>query len=134
MAIPATTLNDLQNDTGIGIDESVFSDAELDRIWTRVAGAANDAQRYDAALGLIYRQLLANAVKLADYTQNASQEKRSQIPKNLKMMYDLYRPALDAALGRSKQMARATLKPRKHQERTRPRPDANSIEHMDDSL
>lgn len=66
-------LADFQSDIGITDDETVFTDVELNRHFTRAEGDYNRAVVY------ALRQFLANAVKFADYVQNASQEKQSQI-------------------------------------------------------
>lgn len=75
---------DLQADLGISGDESVFTNTELDRLYTR---AASD---YTATIVLALRQLLANASRLADYTAGQTSEKVSQIRDGLKDMLAYY--------------------------------------------
>jgi hypothetical protein len=120
MSITAQQLADLQADSAIGTDESIFTDAELSRIWDRVSGAGSDTIQHEAALALIFRQLLADANKFHDYKAGASEEKLSQIRANLKDQYEMYAPSLETALSRSTQMSTGVLTPKPHQERTDP--------------
>lgn len=76
--------SDLQGDLGITADESVFTDTELDRLYTR---ANSD---YNGTIVLALRQLLANTAKMADYTAGQSSEKISQIHGNLSKMLAYY--------------------------------------------
>lgn len=78
--LSAAQLADFQGDIGIGSDEAVFTDAELNRLYTR---ADSD---YNKAVVLAIRQMLASAVKLNDYRIAQSSESRSQIYKQLKDM------------------------------------------------
>lgn len=129
MSITAQQLADLQADSAIGTDESIFTDAEISRIWDRVAGAGSDTIQHEAALALIFRQLLADANKFHDYKAGASEEKLSQIRANLKDQYEMYAPSLETALSRSTQMATGVLTTKPHQERTDPldRPNNRSF-------
>lgn len=111
---------DLQDDTAIGSDQAVFTDLELERIWTRVIGAPDEVLRHEAALALIFRQLLADANKLHNYKAGATAHELKVIRANLKEMYDLYEPALQAALSRKTQIARNTLRSQPHQTRRLP--------------
>lgn len=76
--LDATVLADLQGDIGISDDESVFSDDEIERLYTRSDSNA------DLAVYFAFRQLLANANKFYDYSAGMTSEKRSQIRTNLK--------------------------------------------------
>lgn len=80
MSLTSDQLSDMQADLGIGSDESVFTDAELNRLYTR---ADSD---YSTAVVLAIRQLTMNAAKLNDYTAGQTSESKSQIFKNLKEM------------------------------------------------
>jgi hypothetical protein len=80
MALTTDQLTDMQADLGIGSDEGVFTDAELNRLYAR----ANDD--YSSAVVLAIRQLTMNAAKLNDYTAGQTSESKSQIFKNLKEM------------------------------------------------
>ena len=126
MSITAQQLSDLQEDSAIGTDESVFTDDQIERIWDRVAGADTETLQHEAALALIFRQLLADASKLHDYKAGASSEELSQIYDHLKAQYAMYKPSLDAALSRSTEMATGVLTPKPHQERTDPTDKARS--------
>lgn len=70
----------MQADLGISADGSVFTDAELNRLYTR----ADDD--YAGAVVLAIRQLTMNAAKLNDYTAGETSEKKSQVFQNLKTM------------------------------------------------
>lgn len=67
----------LQRKLGIGDDEAVFTDDDLDRLYTE----ANE----DFALAVVggIEELLGNAVKFSDYTSGLSQEKKSQVTDHL---------------------------------------------------
>lgn len=133
MSISVQQLADLQADAGLDDSESVFTDAELSRIWDRVAGAANATLQHEAALALIYRQLLADANKFHDWKAGASEEKLSQIRANLKDEYERYKPSLDNALSRSTEFSMNVLKPQDNQQRTVPLNDSNNRWFRDDS-
>lgn len=132
MTITQTQINDLRLDAGLPADtETVFDNDEMDRIWTRVSGASSDAKRHEAALGLMYRQLLSNAAKLNDYRIATSSENKSQIFKNIKTLYDMYRPSLEEALDVAvDQIAFGSMRPLVR-DRDRPR---GSEEGWDDSI
>lgn len=110
MAITAQELADIRADIG---DESgtIWTDADISRIWERVSGAANTNQRHEAALALLVRQLLGNAVMLRDYTAGATSEKMQQVFSNLQKLYAMYAPSLESALGTDRrQVARMWVK------------------------
>lgn len=73
--MPLTTeeLLDLRADLGDNGTARAFTDDELERLFVR----ANE--RYAVAMVLALNQLLASAAKLNDYTQNETQEKKSQV-------------------------------------------------------
>jgi DNA replication protein DnaD len=75
--LTSSQLVDLQADLGITDDESVFTDVELNRLYTR---ADSD---YATTVAYSFRQLWANAAKFANYTQNQSSEQKRQIFENL---------------------------------------------------
>lgn len=109
MALTEQQISDLRTD--IADVNSAFSEAALNRIWDRVAGARDDNARHEAALGLMARQLLANANLLHDYTAGQSSEKLSQVRAHLKDQYEMYRPALEAALNQKKQFVIGSIAP-----------------------
>lgn len=55
--LDTATRGDLQGDLGIGTDEEVFTDAELDRHWTRTS------QDYEQTVVYAMRQILTNGRK-----------------------------------------------------------------------
>jgi len=77
-------LGDMQGDLGISDDESVFTDDELNRLFTRADG--------DYDLGMVYAldQLLMDAAKLNDYMAGSSSEKKSQVFAQLEKMRKLW--------------------------------------------
>jgi len=83
-SLSSDQLTDLQADIGITTDESVFTDAELNRLYTR---ADSD---YNTAVYLALRQLMANAVKFHDYTAGQTSVKKSQIFDHLKEQVDFW--------------------------------------------
>lgn len=76
-------LTDVQGDLGISDDEGVFTDTELNRLYTRAGGD------YEKTVAFAYRQLWANALKFTRYTQGRSSEDKTAIRDALKdaMMY-----------------------------------------------
>lgn len=84
MALSADQLSDLQADLSISGDESVFTDAELNRLFTRAS------EDYDATLVLAWRQLLASANRFNDYTAGQTSEKKSQVRAHIKDMLTYY--------------------------------------------
>ena len=72
---------DLRADLGIQ-DETVFTDAELDRLYERAGGD------YDRVVYLARRQLLANAAKFMDYTAGQTKVQRSQVFEHLSRLVD----------------------------------------------
>ena len=90
MALTAAQLTDLQRDIGIGSDEAIFTNDELERLFTR---ASSD---YAMTVAYALRQLLVNAAKRNDYVRytgggrTATRESKSQIFAHLRQMYDLW--------------------------------------------
>jgi hypothetical protein len=118
MALTITQLDDLRAD--LGVDSTVFTDAELNRLWERTSGAANTAIRYEATLGLAARQLMMSATRLHDYTAGQTSEKLSQVFDHLRKIYELYRPSIEAATGSNRQVAIASYRPVPRQDRDLP--------------
>ena len=85
MALTATQRTDMQSDLGITSDEAVFTNDELDRLYTR---AGSD---YNSAIYLAWRQLMADAAKFNDYTVGQTQEKKSQLFDHVKAMVDYWK-------------------------------------------
>jgi len=85
MALTATQRADFQGDLGIGSDEAVFTNDELDRLYAR---ASSD---YNGAVYLAWRQLMADAAKFNDYTAGQTQERKSQIYDHIKDMVSFWK-------------------------------------------
>ncbi len=75
----------MQADLGISDDETVFTNTELDRLYTRA-----DAD-YNTAVYLATRQLLANAVKFHDYTAGMTKVQKSQVYDHLKEQVEFWK-------------------------------------------
>lgn len=80
MALTSDQLSDLQGDLGIGADEAVFTDAELERLFARAG------EDYATAVYYAWRQLLAASTKYIDYRVAQTDEKRSQAYTHIKEM------------------------------------------------
>lgn len=118
MALTAQQLNDLRAD--LGVDSTIFSDSELERLWDRVSGASSDTQRHEATLALMARQLWTSSAKLHDYTAGESDEKLSQVVTNLQKIYAAFKPALDAALNQRQQFVIGAVRAVPNQNRVQP--------------
>ena len=90
MALTAAQLTDLQRDIGIGSDEAIFTDDELERLFARADSG------YAMTVAYALRQLLVNAARLNDYVRYtgsggaATRESKSQVFAHLRQMYDLW--------------------------------------------
>lgn len=71
LVLTSDQLTDMQGDIGINNTETVFTDAELNRLYNRAGG--------DYKLGVIlaFDQLLASAAKWTNYTEGQTSEDRS---------------------------------------------------------
>jgi hypothetical protein len=85
MALSAEQLADIQGDLGITTDQAVFTDAELDRLYTR---ASSD---YNTAVYLGYRQILADAAKLFNYSAGHTRVERAKTFDHVKAMVDFWK-------------------------------------------
>lgn len=84
MALTPDQLTDLQADLSIDATESVFSNAELERLFVRAG------EDYDRTLVLAWRQLLASAARFNDYTAGQTSEKKSQVRDHIKDTLEYY--------------------------------------------
>jgi len=84
VALSETQLTDIQADLGIGSDEAVFTDAELNRLYARADSG------YELAVAMAVRQLMINAARFNDYTAGHNQESKSQVFAQLKEMYEFW--------------------------------------------
>ncbi len=80
MALTADQLSDLQADLGIDDSETVFTDAELERLFQRAG------EVYETAVYKAWCQLLAASAKYIDYRVAQTEEKRSQAYAHIKEM------------------------------------------------
>jgi hypothetical protein len=71
---------DMQGDLGISDDENVFTNEELNRLYTRADS------NYALAVYYGYRQLLADAAKLHNYSLAQTRVERSQVFDHVKAM------------------------------------------------
>jgi hypothetical protein len=123
----ATQLTDFRAD--IADTNSAFTDAELQRLWTRCDGASTDYQRFEASKGLAIRQLLHDAAKFNDYAAGETEEKKAVIFDHYKKLYDgYYAPIVDALFGNKKQFVWAQMRAHPHQTRTEPTDDNGTTE------
>jgi hypothetical protein len=83
--LTSTQRADMQADLGISSDEAVFTNDELDRLYTRA-----DAD-YDEAVYLAIRQLLMQASKFHSYTAGQTKVEKQQVFDNLKAMLELWK-------------------------------------------
>jgi len=84
MALSADQLLDMQTDLAIGTNEDVFSDTELNRLYTR---ASSD---YNLAVYYAVRQLYTQASKFHDYRVANSEFELSQVVKNVEKLLDFW--------------------------------------------
>ena len=82
-------IDDLRNDLGDIKNPPAFPDDELQRLYTRAT------EGYTATVLLGLDQLIANTARFADYTQNDSEEKKSQIFANLLKVRAIWQKRLD---------------------------------------
>lgn len=111
MSLTTVQKADARADLG-GASIDVFTDDELDRNYDRVSGAENDSQRWNAFLGLCWRQLLASSVKLRTYVSGQTEEKLENVFGHIQDMYDMYKDDLEAALNtKTGAMAIVSIRP-----------------------
>lgn len=84
MALTSDQLSDLQGDLAISDDESVFTDAQLERLYVRAG------EDYNTAVYMALRQLLVASTKWIDYQVAQTKESRSQVFDHLKKMVDFW--------------------------------------------
>lgn len=120
MPLTAQQISDLRADIGDTGTPAVFDEDGLNRLYDRVSGAKDEAQRHEATLGLMARQLMTSAAKLHDYAAGQSREDLSQVFEHLRQVYELYRPAVQAALNHAPQLGIATLRPMQNLDREEP--------------
>jgi len=92
--------------------ETAWDDAELNDSYDEAGGSWN------LTIALLFEELRNNAVKFADYKQNESEEKRSQIFANLEKTARYYRSIVD---DNATQVQIVALKQRPPHNKTKPR-------------
>lgn len=118
MSLTAQQISDLQAD--LGAISGDYTPDQLQRNWARMANAADTQARYDATLGLCFRQAKAKYLLVHDYKAGAVDEKLSQIQKFIDAMLAIYEPALEAALSQNQTVLISKVGVKPHQERTEP--------------
>jgi hypothetical protein len=106
MALTATQRADMQGDLGIGSDEAVFTNDELDRLYER---AGND---YNLAVFYGYRQLLAQANKFHNYTAGMTRVERNQMRENLRDSMDFWKAEARSAANQLRIVGALEIPPR----------------------
>lgn len=71
LSLTSDQLTDFQGDVGIDATQTVFTDAELNRLYNRANGD------YSLAVIMAFDQLLADSAKWVNYTEGQTQEDRS---------------------------------------------------------
>lgn len=99
-------------------DADALTDAEIDEIFARADEQYSDnaAAVEAAARVLAIQQLMAGAAKRADYGQNASSEKRSQVFDHLTRLRAIYEADLQAAQGGAVAYGKLRRKPSRIEE------------------
>ena len=85
MALTTDQRTDMQGDLGITSDETVFTNTELDRLYTR---ASDD---YNTAVYLGFRQLLADSAKFFNYTAGHTRIEREKVFEHVKAMVEFWK-------------------------------------------
>ena len=84
MALTSDQLSDLQLDLGITDDESVFTNDELERLFTRAS------EVYNTAVYLGWRALMADAAKLYAYSVAQTKVSKEQVFDHVKAMVEFW--------------------------------------------
>ncbi len=106
MALTAVQRADFQGDIGIGTDEAVFTNDELDRLYAR---ADSD---YNSAVYLAWRQLMADAAKFNDYTAGQTREEKSQVFDHIKAMVNFWKDEARVATNQVRSIGLLEIPPR----------------------
>lgn len=122
-ALSATELSNLRLDLGDTNTPPAFSDPRLQANYDRFDASLSATVLFEATLALCYRQLLAEANLFHNYTAGQVSENLQQIRDNIKDMFELFKPSLDAAIDQNRQLVISKLGKRDKRERTRPYED-----------
>lgn len=85
MTLSADQLTDMQGDLGITADGTVFTDAELQRLYARTE------EDYAGAVFLGWRQLMADTAKFFNYTAGQSKVERAAVFDHVKAMVEFWK-------------------------------------------
>lgn len=86
----------------IGANITSLPDEDADDIFTEAGEVYTDSGSISAYTRVLaIRRLLASSARLTDYTQNASQEKQSQVFDHLKQLLSFWQGELDTAVSAS---------------------------------
>lgn len=111
-------IDDIRADIGDAGD--AFTNDEIIRVWGRISGAPNEITQHEASVALLIRQLMVQSAKLVDIKAGDTEEKLSQLMKNLRTLFDLYKPSLDAVLSDNRQVALMPARAKRRNGRTYP--------------
>ncbi len=102
----------------LGADDDALTDAEIDDAYARASDQYGDntAAVEASARVLIIQQLIAGAAKRADYAQNQSSERRSQVFDHLLTLRAIYEDDLQTVLGTTAQWGGLRRKPTRIEE------------------
>ena len=120
----ATQRTNFRLDLGLNDDETVFTDTEVNNIFTRAGAKYSNTdvkEAYARVIGVV--QLRNKTANQVDYKANDSDEKLSQIFKNLDRMKKDFQADLDVALKTSLPKMRVAV-PKRKPKRTIELPDA----------
>lgn len=95
--------------------ESAFSDEDLQDIYQEADG------NFTLTIAIAFEELAGSATRLADYTQNQSSEKRSQVYDHLKDRAQYYRGLYNSETKSSNTMQMVKLQTRPKPKRAEPR-------------
>lgn len=125
--LTSTQRTDMQADLAIGAAEDVFTNDELDRLYTR---ASSD---YNTAVYLAWRQLLADTTKFHNYTAGNTRMEREAIFQHVKEMVKFWS---DESRATTNQMVVAGLLdiPTRHKEKPGEPKDKRSIYELNRGL
>ena len=106
MALTADQLADMQGDLGITTDQTVFTDTELNRLFTR---ASDD---YNTAVYLGWRQLLGDTAKFFNYTAGHTRVEREKVFEHVKAMVEFWKGEARTAANQLKILGLTEIPPR----------------------
>jgi hypothetical protein len=106
MALTADQLADMQGDLGITTDGTVFTDPELNRLFTRAE------EDYNTAVYLAWRQLLGDSAKFFNYTAGHTRIEREKVFEHVKAMVEFWKAESRTAANQLKILGLTEIPPR----------------------